>query len=96
MVGFTDKDSHIDVLSRASKALGLRCNRAELMLLCSGGIVPDTQINNKPWTLGEYLQLNGGNQNRSKRVWGICIPIGLEEDEAGPSPFTQDSVKLIN
>ena len=91
MVGFTEKDSHNDVILKASGGLGLNCDISELRLICSGGMVPDAPINNKPWTLGDYIQQNGGNQNRSKKVWGVCIPIGLEE--AGPS--THDSVNTI-
>lgn len=89
MIGFTDKDSHNDVLLRASQGLGLRCDVSELLLICSGGMVPDYPINGKPWSLGEYIHQNGGNQGRSKKVWGVCIPIGLEE--AGQS---NDSVRF--
>ena len=42
--------------------------------------MPDSPINGVPWTLGEYIKLHGGNQNRSKKVWGINIPIDVEED----------------
>lgn len=92
MVGFTDQDSYHDVLLRASRGLGLKCNINELQLICSGGMVLDSLINDQPWTLGEFIQQNGGNQNGSKRVWGVHIPIGLEEAEAGPS--TRDSVNI--
>lgn len=92
VVGFTDKDSHYDVILKASKGLGLKCDTSELRLICSGGMVLDSPINGKPWNLGDYIQQNGGNQGRSKKVWGICIPVGLEE-EAGPS--TRDSVKIV-
>ena len=43
--------------------------------------MPDSLINGNPWTLGEYIKLHGGNQNRSKKVWGINIPIDVEDDE---------------
>ena len=75
---------------KASRGLGLECDINELKLICSGGMVPDSPINDKPWNLGDFIQQNGGNQNRSKKVWGVCIPIGLEE--AGPS--TQDSINI--
>ena len=42
--------------------------------------MPDSPINGVPWTLGEYVKLHGGNHNRSKKVWGINIPIDVEED----------------
>ena len=64
MVGFTDQDSHSDVLKKGTEGLGLRCNCDFLSLICSGGVVPDSPINGDPWTLGEYIKLHGGNQNR--------------------------------
>ena len=63
VVGFTDKDSHIDVLRRGANGLGLKYNFDQLLLLCSGGIVMDSPIGEKPWTLGEYIKQHGGNQN---------------------------------
>ncbi len=53
--------------------------------------MPDSIINGVPWTLGEYIKLHGGNQNRSKKVWGINIPIDVEED----GMKTHDSVIAI-
>ena len=80
VVGFTEQDSHRDVLRKGAEGLGLKCNLDFLSLICSGGEVPDSPINGVPWTLGEYIKLHGGNQNRSKKVWGINIPIEVEED----------------
>lgn len=78
---------------KAAKGLGLSCDVCELRLLCSGGIVPDQPIGGKPWTLGDYIAQNGGTQNRSKKVWGVAIPIGL--DESKPCTSTSlDSVYL--
>jgi hypothetical protein len=90
VVGFTIKDLHNDVLLKASSGLDLKCDISELRLICSGGMVPDSPINGKPWNLGDYIDQNGGNQNRSKKVWGVCIPIGLEEAGAEAGPSTQD------
>lgn len=90
MVGFTDEDNHQDVLHKAAMGLGLKCQLHELQLLCSGGIIPDNLILGEAWTLGGYIAQNGGTKNRSKKIWGVGIPIGLEE--AGPS--TSDSVSL--
>ncbi len=92
IVGFTDLDSYEDVLLRAARSLGLKCDSEELKLVCSGGLVLDS-LDDQPWTLGKYIQQNGGTQNRSKRVWGIYIPVGLEYGDADPR--TQDSVKSI-
>ena len=80
VVGFTERDSHRDVLRKGAEGLGLKCNLDFLSLICSGGEVPDSPINGVPWTLGEYIKLHGGNQNRSKKVWGINIPIDVEDD----------------
>lgn len=93
VVGFTDADSYNDVLRKASRGLSLHCDISDLQLLCSNGMVPDSPINGEAWTLGEYIHQNGGTQNRNKKVWGICIPVGLEENQAGPS--TEDSVSEI-
>ena len=56
--------------------------------------MPDSLIEEKPWTLGEYIRQHGGNQNRSKKVWGICIPVGIEEEE-GVSTSTDDPVSTL-
>ena len=79
VVGFTDKDSHNDVLKKGANGLGLKCNLDLLQLLCSGGIVLNSPIGDNLWTLGEYIKQHGGNQNRSKKVWGINVPIDYED-----------------
>lgn len=94
VVGFTANDSHNDVLLRASRGLDLKCDICELQLICSGGMVPDSPINDKAWNLGDYIQQNGGNKSRSKKVWGVCIPIGLEE--AGPSTCNSVNIYLVD
>ena len=35
----------------------------------------DASLDNKPWSLGEYIKLHGGSQNRSKKKWAV----GIEE-----------------
>lgn len=89
VVGFTDEDSHSDVLEKAARGLGLKCDLDQLSLLCSGGMVIDSPLGNNSWSLGEYIKQHGGTQNRSKKVWGICIPCGLEESDM----TTSDSVR---
>lgn len=81
VIGFSDSDTYEIVLAKASKALGITCERDLLQLICSGGIVLNAPIGTKPWSLGEFIKHNGGYQNRGKKVWGIDIPIGY--DEAG-------------
>ena len=54
-------------------------------------------LGNKPWSLGEYIRQHGGTQNRSKKVWGICIPFDVMEDNfmsTHDSLVTHDSVKV--
>lgn len=93
VVGFTNDDCHFDVLRKGARGLGLKCDLDELQLLCSGGIVVSAPIGEKPWSLGEYVRQHGGTQNRNKKVWGICIPVGLEEE--GHS-LTLDSVRVLS
>ena len=90
-IGFTDADSHHDVLIKGARGLGINCSVNELSILCSGGLVPDIPINNEPWTLGEYIKLNGGSVNRSKK-WGIYVPIDIEEKLTVVDNNTLDSV----
>lgn len=91
VVGFKECDTHGDVLRKGAKGLGLTCDSNLLLLICSGGMVPDSPIGDEPWKLGEYIRQHGGNQNRSKKVWGICIPVGIED---GTSMNTSDSVSI--
>ena len=67
MVGFTDSDIHQEVLRKGAKGLGIKCWK-DLTLVCSNGIVPNGPLNDMPWTLGKYVQYNGGTQNWSKKV----------------------------
>ena len=94
VIGFTDTDTHHDVLIKGARGLGIKfnCSVNELSILCSGGLVPDIPINNEPWTLGEYIKLNGGSVNRSKKCWGIYVPIGVEENLKVVDSSTLDSV----
>ena len=89
VIGFTENDSYIDVLRRGVEGLGVKCDVKKLSLICSSGLVPDSPIGGDAWTLGLYIQRNGGNQNRSKKVWGIYIPCDIDIDQA---TVTGDSV----
>ena len=53
MIGFTDADTHKEVLTKGAMGLGIECDISELSLVCSNGIVPDLPILGKEWTLGE-------------------------------------------
>lgn len=87
MVGFTESDGYKDVLIKACKGLGLNYDQ-DLSLICSGGVIPNSPIGDSPWTIGEFIKLNGGTQNRSKKIFGVYVPIGYGEGEAS----TSDSV----
>lgn len=90
VVGFTDSDSHHDVITKAAKGLGLNCDFKLLQLICSNGLVLNNPIGDKPWTLGEYVKNYGGKPNRSKKVWGLNIPIDIDEEIT-----TDDSVSIM-
>ena len=91
VIGFTEDDSHLDVVTKAAKTLGIRCDSSLLSLICSNGLVPDSLIEDRPWTLGKYIEHHGGNQNRGKKVWGLYIP--FDADDIGLS--TEDSVSIF-
>ena len=88
IVGFSNDNSYQDVLSRAANGLGLKYDPTLLRLLCSGGVIPDAPIGINPWSLGEFIKQNGGNQNRSKKSWEVEVPFGHEEMKTS----TSDSV----
>lgn len=59
------------MVTQALRGLQLQYKTSEVRLLCSGGIVMEQSINNDPWTLGSYIELNGGVSSRTKKVRGI-------------------------
>ena len=71
VIGFTEDDSHQDVIRKGAQGLGINCDLSLLSLICSNGLVPDNNIEERPWTSIEH---HGGNQNRGKKAWGIYIP----------------------
>ena len=73
VVGFTDTDTHQDVIERGARGLGIKYDFKQLALLCSGDLVPNFLSEDIPWTLGEYIRLNGGTSNRSKKSWGYIF-----------------------
>ena len=80
VIGFTESDSHHEVIKKAAKGLDINCDLNLLELICSNGLVPDTLINDESWTLGEYIKHHGGSQNRGKKVWGIHIPFDVDDE----------------
>lgn len=89
VVGFTEDDTHEEVVSKGARGLDINCDISELLLVCSNGIVRDVPIFDKQWTLGAFTEQNGGSSNRSKKVWGLLCPV---EDE---NLHTSDSVHLL-
>ena len=53
-------------------------------------------IDGHTWTLGKYIESHGGNKNRGKKVWGVYIPVGAEEEgeDEYENIMTADSVSL--
>ena len=78
VVGFCETDSYHSVVSKAAQRLGI-ADFESSQLVCSGGVVPNVDICGEEWTLGDYIRLNGGTSNRSKKVWGLLV----SEDEDG-------------
>ena len=78
VVGFTDNDTYEEVLYKGATGLDIKCDIANLSLVCSNGIVHNTLILEKTWTLGEFIHQNGGTVNRSKKVWGVLCPVDDE------------------
>lgn len=81
VVGFTDADAHKDVLAKGAKGLGIECG-TEILLVCSNGIVLDMPILGKQWTLGEFIQQNGGVLQIEVRKYGECfVPMMRKEHQ---------------
>lgn len=79
VAGFTDDDTYNDVIVKAARSLGIECDMSELSLICSSGLVPDLPLCGQPWKLGEYVMHVGGSANRSKKLWGIFVPIDADD-----------------
>ena len=79
VVGFANTDTYQEVIKKAAKGLGIMSWRM-LSLVCSGGVVPETEIGGQTWSLGEYIHYNGGTSNCSKKVWGVLVEEVEDED----------------
>lgn len=79
---------------KATRGLQIECDLDLLSLLCSGGMVPNQPFADNAWTLGNFVKFNGGTANRSKKVWGIYIPVGADDLSYGmKSQSAVDSVR---
>lgn len=74
-------DSYHDVLVKAARGLQIECDLDDISLICSGGLVANQCIDDNIWTLGEFVKLNGGVTTRSKKTWGIYIPIDVDDQD---------------
>ena len=77
--GFSDSDTHEDVIAKGAKGLGITVPSNQLSLLISSSLVKNTPLpSGKLWTLGNYIQEFGGVQARGKRTFGIYAPPEVE------------------
>lgn len=80
--GFKDSDSHIDVITKGAKGLGITTSPHRLSLIVSNGLVKDNPLScGNLWTLGGYTAEFGGSKVRAKRTFGIYVPPDEIEDE---------------
>ena len=78
VTGFKDSDTYLATITKGAKGLGISANPTKLYLIISNGLVMDVPLQNgQPWWLGGYI---GGASARSKKVFGIYVPIDVEEE----------------
>ena len=79
--GFTDKDTHKEVIMKGAKGLGIDSPVHQLSLLISNCLVKDVSLpSGKSWTLGNYTAEFGGPQARGKRTFGIFVPFTKRDE----------------
>ena len=79
--GFTDKDTHKEVIVKGANGLGIDSSIHQLSLLISNCLVKDVTLpSGKPWTLGNYTAEFGGPQARGKRTFGIFVPFTKRDE----------------
>ncbi len=65
--GFADDDSHVDVIEKAAKGLGINECTQSLSLMMSSGLVKNMPLSNgKAWTLGNFVEDFGGAQAKKR------------------------------
>ena len=80
--GFTDKDTHKEVIMKGAQGLGIESSTHQLSLLVSNCLVKDVSLpSGKCWTLGNYTAEFGGPQARGKRTFGIFVPFTKRDEE---------------
>ena len=79
--GFTDKDTHKEVIMKGAKGLGIDSPVHQLSLLISNCLVKDVSLpSGESWTLGNYTAEFGGPQARGKRTFGIFVPFTKRDE----------------
>ena len=79
--GFHDDNTYQEVVAQGARGLKINSDLKCMYLIVSGGLVRDECLqNNKPWTLGDYVQEIGGVSARGKKNFGIYVDEDEEED----------------
>ena len=87
--GFEESDTHLMVISKAAKGLGLDIPDHRLSLIVSNSLVNNKPLpSGKPWTLGNYTSELGGPQARAKRTFGIYV----SEEE---TDYSDDDLEVL-
>ena len=96
VAGFSNVDTHLDVITKGARGLGVDITPRRLSLLVSSGLVLDTPLpDGEEWMLGGYVDVIGGPQVRGKRTFGIVVPLEDDEEEEeddGEEKTTRDKV----
>ena len=80
--GFSNADTHQDVITKGAKGLGIDTNPGRLSLIVSHGLVRNASLpSGQPWTLGNYTNEFGGVQARGKRTFEILVDLDEENEE---------------
>lgn len=80
--GFTNEDTHSDVIRKAANGLGIQSEH-QLLLIVSKGLIMDGPLSSgEHWTLGGYTSEIGGVQIRSKRAFGIVVSDSDDEPDS--------------
>ena len=92
--GFTNDNTYQQVVAQGARGMTINADPADLHLVVSGGLVMDATLQDgRPWTLGGYVQEIGGVSARSKKTFGIYIPLDVEEEE---TLVSSEMHKLLN
>lgn len=95
--GFSNEDTHKDVITKGAKGLGVDVDVDSLSLIVSNGLVLNSPLpSGVPWTLGNYTREFGGVQARSKRTFGIYVPSDDSEDDNEDEVVNMDTNLSIN